>query len=321
MKAMHQPCTLWALIATVAIIDVTWATATGMRIVYNPALLALALAIWFVYARLRPGPRLASAAMAVAQLCAALAAVAVFTYLSVMTGIPPVDAQLASIDRGLGLDWRAIFLWVMDHTAIKTVLSVSYWSLKTQIAVLLIFLAVTSRLDRISEFVWLCIVTLITCAMISLALPADSAWRHYGVEHLIDAYHLQHLDDLRSGHMKTLDVSQMYGIITFPSWHATLGLILIYAARGIPILFPLAIALNFGMIAATPTIGGHHFIDVLAGGAIAIIAIAFFRHLQPALDSQASPRPAGAATPSIVWAKVLIPSPQRKRSHERPRFR
>ena len=68
---------------------------------------------------------------------------------------------------------------------------------------------------------------------------------------MIDAYHLQHLDDLRSGHMKTLDVAQMYEIITFPSLHATLGLILIYAARAIPILFPLAIALNLGMIDAS----------------------------------------------------------------------
>jgi len=51
--------------------------------------------------------------------------------------------------------------------------------------------------------------------------------------------------------MKTLDVAQMYEIITFPSLHATLGLILIYAARAIPILFPLAIALNLGMIDAS----------------------------------------------------------------------
>jgi hypothetical protein len=277
---MLEHRTTCALIATIAIIDVAWATATGVRIVYNPALPVLAMAVWFVYAHLRPDPRLASLAMAVAQLGAVLAAVAVFSYLSVMTGIPPVDAQLAAIDRSLGLDWRAIFVWVMDRTAIRTVLSVSYWSLTTQIAVLLIFLNVTNRLDRIREFMWLFIVTLITCAMISLALPADSAWRHYGVTHLIDAYHLQHLDDLRSGLMKTLDVSQLHGIITFPSFHAALGLILIYTARGIPILFPLAIAFNFGMIAATPTIGGHHFVDVPAGGAIAMVAIAFVRRFQ-----------------------------------------
>jgi membrane-associated phospholipid phosphatase len=40
---------------------------------------------------------------------------------------------------------------------------------------------------------------------------------------------------------------------------------------------PIAIAANIGMLLATPYIGGHYFIEVFAGIAIAIVSIAAAR--------------------------------------------
>ena len=72
-------------------------------------------------------------------------------------------------------------------------------------------------------------------------------------------------------------MTQVNGLITFPSFHAALGLILIYVTRGIRVLFPISLGLNVLMIAATPTVGGHYFVDVLAGLAVVPLAIMLVR--------------------------------------------
>src|SRR6266446_1153070 len=230
------PLTIWMLIAAVTAIDVVWATSKGLSLAYNPIFAIVALCIWFVCSRLRRGQNIAALAMALAQLHSILLAVGVLTYLSITTGASPIDAQLAAIDRQLGFDWPAILAWTMQHDGVWRFLSFCYWSLITQVLVLLVILSVMGRRDRIMEFVCLFTLSLVTCALIAFALPADSAWSHYGVTNIIDAYHLPHLYDLRSGRMTTIDTSKIYGMITFPSFHASLGVLLIYATRGIPLL-------------------------------------------------------------------------------------
>jgi membrane-associated phospholipid phosphatase len=80
------------------------------------------------------------------------------------------------------------------------------------------------------------------------------------------------------------------GIITFPSLHAALALIITVALWPIPILRWVTIAINTLMLVSIPVDGGHYFIDVLAGLAIAsasIVAakrIAEFAH-QPQLQT------------------------------------
>jgi hypothetical protein len=259
----------WIMIGVVAAVDFAWARQIGATVVFDPTFIIIALTIWFIYSRPRPDQRIASLALSVAELYSISAAVALLTYLSVLSGMHPMDSQLAAIDRALGLDWPGVFTWVMERPGLKRVLSFCYWSLLTQVFVLLIFLNITYRLDRIVEFMSLYITTLIACALISLAFPADSAWAHHGITGDI-AYHMPHLMALRDGTMRTLDVAQMHGIITFPSFHAALGILFIYATRRTVLFIP-AVVINVGMIMATPTIGGHHFIDVPAGLAIALI--------------------------------------------------
>ena len=80
------------------------------------------------------------------------------------------------------------------------------------------------------------------------------------------------------------------GIITFPSLHAALVLIVTVALWPIPVLRWLGLAINTLMLVSIPVDGGHYFIDVLAGLAIAwasLLAakrIAEFAH-QPQLQT------------------------------------
>jgi membrane-associated phospholipid phosphatase len=85
---------------------------------------------------------------------------------------------------------------------------------------------------------------------------------------------------MRTHGFDVLDIEALSGIVAFPSYHATAALLLTYLLRGIPIVFPAAVAFNALMIAATPLIGGHFLIDVIAGSATAAATIYLLQRLE-----------------------------------------
>lgn len=230
----------------------------------------------YVYVAVRPNPRIATLAGSTAQLVAFTAVSCVLIYLTVGSDFPLTDRYLSAADAAVGFDWLALFNWVQDHPGINRVLGFAYGSGIGQIAVLLLLLNVLGMLERTAEFVWLYILTLLITIPIAWLFPAESAWVHYEVTDRVFAYHLADLSALRAGKMSEIALGRMNGLVTFPSFHTALGLILIYATRGIRFLFPVSLAFNALMIASTLTAGGHYLVDVIAGAAVVPAAIAVF---------------------------------------------
>jgi hypothetical protein len=274
--------TLWVAISVIAAIDFIWLRASGISLAIDPtraiAFCAVAL-LALIYTRLRPDRRIAEFATACAQLIAFTVVGAVLSYLTVTTGFPLIDRQLAEVDAALKLDWLALFEWVEARPMIKDVLVFAYYSCTAQAAILLLWLSAYSRFDRMWEFVWLFVTALLAIILISWVLPAASAWVYFGVVERVDAYHLIDFNALRSGQMMRISLAQVNGLITFPSFHAALAVILIYACRGINVLFPAFLVLNLLTLAATPTVGGHYFIDIVAGAGV-VLCLAGLRRLR-----------------------------------------
>ena len=63
------------------------------------------------------------------------------------------------------------------------------------------------------------------------------------------------------------------GVITFPSFHASLGVLFLWAFWRTPVVRWIALILNGALIAATPIFGGHYFVDVAAGMLLAFGSI------------------------------------------------
>ena len=98
-------------------------------------------------------------------------------------------------------------------------------------------------------------------------------------------YHLEALGALRTGPV-ALDLGNLPGLVTFPSFHTAAGIVLTWAfwrTRA----FPVVAAYAATMIAATPVFGGHYFVDLLAGACVAAVvcgglaALPFYRDLFP----------------------------------------
>ena len=210
---------IWGIVATVAAIilaaplvslfTIEWLTFAA------PAGACLVLAAaGFFYARVRPDPRLASGCLSAAQVIAFAAVAAPLSYLAAAANLPLHDRAYDAIDRALGLDWKAMLgvmnAWPLVFDALRPI----YLSLTLQMTTAVLCLAFTGR------FVWLRVYTLafIFAALITIAtsavLPAAGVWPFYG---------------LRDGSVRALVAAGAEGIITFPSLHAALAVILIAA--------------------------------------------------------------------------------------------
>jgi len=282
---------IWGLVAMVAAIILAAPFVSNFYIEWNAfappigACLALAAAGWF-YTRWRPDPRLASGCLSTAQVIAFAAVGAPLSYLAASANLPLLDHAYDAIDRALGLDWRALLDVMNAWPTLFDALRPIYLSLTFQMTAAVLCLAFTGR------FVWLRVYTLafIFAALITIAtsavLPAAGVWPYYGLATSDSSHVLPTVSTswpvfhgLRDGSFRALVAVGSEGIITFPSLHAALAVILIVALWPIPRLRWLILGLNAVMLAATPIDGSHYFIDVIAGIAVAGIAVLAARML------------------------------------------
>jgi membrane-associated phospholipid phosphatase len=124
------------------------------------------------------------------------------------------------------------------------------------------------------------ILTTLASIAISTLLPAAGVWPHYGLTaadspHLLPAASTSWpvFYGLRDGTLRTLVAIGSEGVITFPSLHAALAVVLIAALWPLPVLRWIGLALNLLMLVATPIDGSHYFVDVFAGIALAVMCL------------------------------------------------
>lgn len=229
------------------------------------------------YTRVRKNPLIASIALTCAQLVAFTNVAIILSYLAAARRFPLVDSAMAAMDDAVGFDWLALFTWLkVEHPTLGWMFDLIYDTMIIQFFILLIVLYSSKRLLQARTFSWLFAVTLLIIIPISMVLPAEGAWAHYGVAHLTSAYYLPDFYAIRSGSMHVIDMTKPTGIIQFPSFHAALALILILLSRG-TFLFPVYLPLNVLMIFSALTAGGHYLTDVAFGLATVPVAILVLR--------------------------------------------
>jgi membrane-associated phospholipid phosphatase len=108
---------------------------------------------------------------------------------------------------------------------------------------------------------------------------------------------LRDLPPVRDGSLRHLELLGLAGLVTFPSFHAGSAILYAWALWPVRWFRPVAILCNAAMLAATPIDGGHYFIDVIAGVAVAVLAIAAACHLSRRLGRIQGSRAPDVAAP------------------------
>lgn len=276
---------IWTVVAAVAAIVLAAPLATRFYIEWPTfaapigACLALAAGGWF-YRRWRPDPRLASGLESTAQLVAFAAVGAPLSYLAAAANLPLIDQAFDAIDRAAGLDWMTLLGWMNAEPALYAVLRPIYLSLTLQMTIVTLCLAYSGRLIWLRVYLLAFILAALVTIALSAVLPAAGVWPHYGLTQAASPHVLPAVSTswpvfygLRDGSLRALVAVGSEGIISFPSLHAALAVIVIVALWPIPVLRWVILALNLVMLAATPIDGSQYFIDVFAGIVIAALCV------------------------------------------------
>lgn len=278
---------IWALVALTAAIVLTAPRLSTFRIAWETFLgpglaCALLIAGSAVYRHWRKDERLASGLTSTAQVIAFAAVGAPLSYLAaaIGAGFPLYDHAFDAIDRAMGLDWRALLAAMNAAPLIYAPLRVSYLSLTLQMTTVVLCLAFSGRLVWLRVYTLAFIFAALSSIAISALLPAAGVWPYYGLATGDSPVVLPAVNTswpvfygLREGTFRSLVAVGSEGIITFPSLHAALAVILIAGLWPVRRLRWAFLALNLLMLAGTPIDGSHYFIDVFAGVALAVFCL------------------------------------------------
>ncbi|HEX9954863.1 MAG TPA: phosphatase PAP2 family protein [Allosphingosinicella sp.] len=194
---------------------------------------------------------------------------------------PLWDPGFRAVDNTLGFHSASVFRFLDERPFLAAFNGAMYHSLIPQLVVLLLALAWTGRILEMRLLLLASIASGFAAVLISALLPAaGNLYDPAAFPHLGESAAWLHRGDilgLRDGSLRSLDLAEMKGIVTFPSYHAALATIYIAAFRQLPALRWPGSLWALLTIAATPAGGGHYFVDVIAGVVLACGALAFAR--------------------------------------------
>ena len=210
--------------------------------------------------------------LSTAQMTGLAAVSGLLVYLAANAGarFPMRDDTLEYFDALLGFNWHVISHWIADRPTLDAFLLYAYQSLDLQITCLLFLGSALHTRQRNKEFISLFLVSIIITSIIFIFVPA------FGMFGRLDENTLDRLLDIRAG-QSIMTYNCVIGIITFPSYHTVLAVLITYSARYRYWSFVPALFVNIIMLTATSPEGGHYLIDMLAGAVVAMLSILIVR--------------------------------------------
>jgi hypothetical protein len=194
------------------------------------------------------------------------------------------DPLLARADARLGFDWVALYRWWTLHPVLAGIGRTAYATIAFSPIAILAGAVMLGRIDRARKFLIAFASALTVALLLFRFFPGRATFAHYLGGHgpYVPAIGLQHvvqIEALRDGTAQSVSLASLTGLIAFPSFHACAALLMIWAAWPLRALRLPVLAVNGAMLAATPVEGAHYLIDMIGGGALALLAIAITERL------------------------------------------
>ncbi len=192
--------------------------------------------------------------------------------MSTRSPLPLGDAFLTKADHIIGVSARDIVLRLAAAPPfVIEALVNAYHSTGPLIFVTIIVLPWMQRTGEAWRFTALLCITLLACSVIAFLLPA------YGIFLSIDQssipalppsagrYFWQHLSSFRNASDPLVSVEAIGGVVSFPSFHTILALLLTQAWASIRFVSKPACLFASTVIVSSIPMGGHYFADLIAG--------------------------------------------------------
>jgi len=282
--AVATICAIGILIATGMVVPrKVWLTGA-----ITPAVL---FALHLYYARVRRDQRLELLAGSMALLLWSAATCAIIAHAGMRLRRPLVDDILASADLAIGIDTPRLVMAFAGHPLLGTLLYAIYLSAVPAVLITVLLLSLAGKASRLWEVIFGYCSGLLICALASVAWPALANFVHAGIKpeqtHGLPTsagvFFLDSVRYYRDGYNPIVDPHYFDGVVTFPSFHTIMALIVAYACRG-TLLSGLAYFWAAVLIISTVPIGGHYVVDLWAGSLLWTVCIYFGRGHQTQLS-------------------------------------
>ena len=206
-----------------------------------------------------------------------------FNYFLLTVAGPRIDDVLAAVDRAMGIDWPQMMVFAAAHPTLNIVLHVAYQSVLPQVAVLVVCLGCSGKRDAIAPFCLALAIGAGVTMLIWTLWPSFGAFSVYELKPevarrltlALDGNYARALVNLLEKGPGRISPHDVKGLIGFPSFHLAMAILIVWYSRTLSALRVPAVLLNFLVLIATPIQGGHHVIDLIAGFAVAVLAIAW----------------------------------------------
>lgn len=194
---------------------------------------------------------------------------------------PLIDEHLAFVDNMLGFDWKAYVDWIHHHPPVESCLVFSYILFTILIIAVICLLFLGRHSAHAQRFFCAFYVTGMATSLLSGLLPSAGTYIYYDIPNKgLGRLHEQILMGLRDHTMHSVAFPGP-GIVTFPSFHAAVAVLLLYASIRLRYsrlwLMPLCTLMLF----STPLCGGHWLADVLGGMFIALYSLRLAHRILP----------------------------------------
>lgn len=259
------------LVAAIVLVSVLWNTHAGLSWTppLRPLSLLLAIAAFVgvavLFSTLWPQPVLVEIATYFGLWPLLLIFGVRLNYLAATLDFPLQDAFLTRADAFLGFDWRSWASTLWANPLVIDPLIAAYSSHIFQSLILVCVFAIWGPRGRNRELLIAIAIAALGTVAIFAVLPAFGPNRAYGIASNWDPV----LTALRAG---SLAPQPYVGLVTFPSYHASMAVIFATSMRGYRAGFALSILFNGLMIVSTVPLGYHYLVDVIAGCAIGFTA-------------------------------------------------
>src|SRR3954454_17396555 len=202
--------------------------------------------IYVVYSRLRPKPGIPEFAAYAGMWITFTTAGCIQTYIASSMSGSFMDSRFVAWDLAIGFDWVAWTDWVHSSALLTTVLRIAYFSLMAQIVASLGFFALAGHQHRNEELLVGAVIACMATSLFSGLLPAVGPWVHFGFGALSasDIAYVAHVTAMQLGGTHSFKISEMQGIVCFPSYHTVLAILFVYMYRGIFWSFPPVLTVN-----------------------------------------------------------------------------
>jgi membrane-associated phospholipid phosphatase len=197
---------------------------------------------------------------------------------------PLMDSHLAAADRAMGFDWLAYAKLLTSTPASITAFTYFYNLIHLVVLGTSLLHLLRGDYRRTQELIAITMTSAAICVVIGAFFPAIGAMATLADSELasrlsphVGRVFVQPLLELRSLTAQVWDIQKLQGLTSVPSYHTALGVFCVYSCWRIRYAREAMIVYATGMILSTPVLGGHYFIDVVAGLGFALGMIAVHR--------------------------------------------